>query len=309
MSVPPSSEVRHFTMERCFSHNWLASAAERAPLATLALGETVTIDTANSRNADLYPGMVVETAPKRTEGYGNPVTGPFLIDGIRAGDWLAVHIDDITVARYGYIRRGGPFLNRPRIVLEVADGRVRFPGGVSVPARPMIGVIGVIPTADSADPGPHGGNMDTVDIKAGSVFHVRAQRDGGWFVVGDCHGIQGEGEITCTGLEIDATVRLRVERSPGFPCQNPVIETADEWQTMHSHVEWADAVRGAFAEMVELVRHRWGLSDEDANVLVGTVAHVKNSSIWGVGGLCLGLAPYMATVRMGLTKDILRQPA
>jgi hypothetical protein len=33
---------------------------------------------------------------------------------------------------------------------------------------------------------------------------------------------------------------------------------------------------------------------------------VKNSSIWGVGGLCLGLGPYMATIRMGLTKDVLR---
>jgi acetamidase/formamidase len=133
---------------------------------------------------------------------------------------------------------------------------------------------------------------------------VRAQRDGGWFVLGDCHAIQGEGEITCTGLEIDAVVRLRVERSSGFPCQNPVVETADEWQTMASHVEWADAVRGAFAEMIELVRDRWGLSDEDANVLVGTVAHVKNSSIWGIGGLCLGLNPYMATIRLGLTKSV-----
>jgi len=53
----------------------------------------------------------------------------------------------------------------------------------------MLGVIGVIPVEDSSDPGAHGGNMDTVDVKAGSVFHVRAQRDG---------------EITCTGLEIDA---------------------------------------------------------------------------------------------------------
>lgn len=296
--------MRHFTMETCFSHNWLAAAAQREPLATLGLGETVTVETANSRNADLSPGMIVEQAVKRSEGYGNPVTGPFLVDGVRAGDWLAVHLEDIQVAQYGYIRRGGPFINRPRIVLEVRDGRVHFPGGVSLPARPMMGVIGVIPAADSADPGPHGGNMDTVDVKAGSVFHVRAQRDGGYFVVGDCHAIQGEGEITCTGLEIDSVVRLRIERSPGFPCQNPVIETADEWQTMFSHVSWPDAVRGAFAEMVEFVRDRWSLNDEDANILVGTAAHVKNSSIWGIGGLCLGLPPYMATIRMALAKDV-----
>jgi len=292
-------------MEGCFGRNWLAAAADRhPPLATLALGETVEVETANSRNIDLRPGVVVETAPKRTEGYGNPVTGPFLVEGIRAGDWVAVHLEEIGAARYGYIRRGGPFLNRSRIVLEVRDGRVLFPGGVSVPARPMLGVIGVIPAADSSDPGPHGGNMDTVDVRAGSVFHVRAQRDGGWLVLGDAHGIQGEGEITCTGLEIDAITRLRVERSPGFPCQNPVIETADEWQTMATHAVWADAVRGAFAEMVELLRGRWGLSDEDANVLVGTAAHVKNSSIWGVGGLCLGVGPYAATVRVGLTTAV-----
>ena len=75
---------------------------------------------------------------------------------------------------------------------------------------------------------------------------------------------------------------------------------------MATHPVWADAVRGAFAEMVELVRDRWGLSDEDANVLVGTAAHVKNSSIWGVGGLCLGVGPYAATVRVGLSKAVER---
>ncbi len=75
---------------------------------------------------------------------------------------------------------------------------------------------------------------------------------------------------------------------------------------MGTSVVWADAVRVAFAEMVELVRERYGLSDEDANVLVGTVAHVKHSSIWGVGGLCLGLGPGPATVRVGLTKDVAR---
>ena len=122
MTPRGESGVRHFTMERCFSHNWLAAAAEHAPLATLALGETVTIDTANSRNADLFPGMVVETAPKRSEGYGNPVTGPFLIEGVKAGDWIAVHLEEIALARFGYIRRGGPFINRSRIVLEVAAG-------------------------------------------------------------------------------------------------------------------------------------------------------------------------------------------
>lgn len=98
-------------------------------------------------------------------------------------------------------------------------------------------------------------------------------------------------------------MRLRIERSPGFPCHNPVVETPDEWQTMASHVVWADAVRDAFAKMVELARDRWELSDEEANVLVGTVAHVKNSSIWGIGGLCLGLSPSMATIRLGLTKE------
>lgn len=299
--------MRHFTWEKCFSKNWLASAAEEhEPLATLALGETVKIDTVNPRNLELVPGMAIEGAQSRTAATGNPVTGPFLIEGIRAGDWIAVHLEDIQAARYGYIMRAGPFLNRSRIVLEVKDGKVYFPGNVSVPARPMVGVIGVIPREDSADPGPHGGNMDTVDIKAGSIFHVRAQRDGAWFVLGDCHAVQGEGEIMCSGVEVDATVQLRIEKSPGFPCQNPVIETPEEWQTMATHPVWADAVRIAYAEMVELVRERWGLSDEEANVLVGIVAHVKNSSIWGVGGLCLGIGPGPATVRMGLTKDARR---
>ena len=79
---------------------------------------------------------------------------------------------------------------------------------------------------------------------------------------------------------------------------------ADEWQTMGTSPVWAGAARIAFAEMVELVRDRHGLSDEDANVLVGTVAHVKGSSIWGVGEFRLDLGP--ATAHLGLTKDVAR---
>lgn len=301
--------MRHFTRESCFGRPWLAAAAQRKPLGTIKLGEPVTVETSCSWNCDLRPDLPVEQTPKRGETCHNPVTGPFVIEGVRAGDWIAVHIEDIQVARYGYARRGGPFVNRSRRVIEVRDGRVHFPGGVSVPARPMIGVIGVIPEEDSTDPGAHGGNLDIPEMRAGAIFHVRAQREGGLFVMGDCHAVQGEGEITGTGVEIDAVSCLHFERSPNLPCQNPVLETATDWQTIGFNLQWADAVRSAFFEMIELVRQQYGLSDDEANLLVGTVADVKNCCIAGIYDLAAGRGPGMAIVRVSLPKDVLKARA
>ena len=64
-----------------------------------------------------------------------------IIEDIKPGDWVAIHILDLQVGPYGYYNNGGPFRGGLRSVAPVRDGLVYFPPDFVVPARPMIGVI------------------------------------------------------------------------------------------------------------------------------------------------------------------------
>lgn len=72
---------------------------------TLMLGETVIIETPGVRDADYEMGVVPELAPRRNSRPG----GPFFIEGVEPGDWLAIHIIAIEMPDYGFVNNGGPW--------------------------------------------------------------------------------------------------------------------------------------------------------------------------------------------------------
>lgn len=45
--------------------------------------------------------------------------------------------------------------------------------------------------------------------------------------IGDTHAYQGDGELTGTGVGIDTTVTVKIERGPDFPNGGVVVETAE----------------------------------------------------------------------------------
>lgn len=234
---------------------------------TLALGETVIIETPVQRDGDLRPGVIPELEPPRGSRHG----GPFLIEGIMPGDWVAIHLLAIEVGAYGYVNNGGPFRGHLRSVVAIEDGMVHFPPDLSVPIKPMIGVIQLESVQQHPCPWNHGGNLDYNSICAGSIVYIRAQRPGGYLFIDDAHARMGDGELTGTGVEVDAAVTLKVERAPGFPTGGPVVESAEAYYTSGMGATWEDALRIAWTDMVALVCHLYGTSAEHANLLVGTL--------------------------------------
>lgn len=279
---------------------------------TLNLEETVVIETVGGADGDLKPGVV----PEMTTPRGSRPGGPFLIEGIQPGDWVAVEIIAIEVGPYGYYNNGGPFRGSLRSVAPVKDGFVHFPPDFVVPARPMIGVIQLAPATgqpsypDVPYPWNHGGNMDFNSVRAGSTVHICAQRPGGLLFLGDVHARMSDGELNGTGVEIDSAVTLRVDRSPGFPCAGPVVETADEFLTAGFGHTWEDALRIAWTEMVTLVAHRWNTSIDHANLVVGTIADARPG--YSAGTLNSRGFPQSnayATVQLAITKELRRTGA
>ena len=279
--------MRHFTRTPYYSGP--DDPARGEIIGTLTPGETVVIETVGGHDQDyeaigrLNTGDVMEVRPPR---YSRP-GGPFLIEGIRAGEWVAIEIIDIEVGPYGFYRNGGPLWASLRYVAPVRDGLVHFPPDFTVPVRPMIGYV----TLESVAPHEidHGGNMDFNSVQAGSTLHIRAQKDGGLMMLGDVHARMGDGELTGTGVEIDSAVTLRVDRSPGFPTGSPVVEktrvveNGEEWLTSGQGIDWEEALKIAWFDMVGLIADRYDTTTEWANLIVGTIADARPG--YSAGGL------------------------
>ncbi len=233
---------------------------------TLKLGETVIIETPGGADGDLYPGVV----PELTEPRGSRGGGPFLIEDIKAGDWVSLEIIDVEVGPYGYYNNGGPFRGSLRSVAPVRDGLLHFPPDFVVPCREMIGVIQLEQATNNYS--ASGGNMDYNSICAGSTVYIRAQRDGGLLTLGDVHARMGDGELTATGVEIDSAITLKIDRVPGFPTNGIVVETADAWFSSGVAANWEEALKLAWTDMVVLLCHLYDTNAEHANLIVGTIA-------------------------------------
>ncbi|MCE2435929.1 MAG: acetamidase/formamidase family protein [Candidatus Latescibacteria bacterium] len=136
----------------------------------------------------------------------------------------------------------------------------------------------------------HGGNMDFNAIQPGSTVHIRAQKPGGLLSLGDVHARMGDGELTGAGVEIDAAVTIKVDRSPGFPNSSPVVETttvveaAEEYLTSARAAEWGEALRLAWLEMVALIIDRYDTTYEYANMIVGTIGDARPGFATGYMG-------------------------
>lgn len=237
---------------------------------TLKLGETVSIEIPGGADADLKPGVVPD--PNMTKPRGSRRGGPFAIEGIRAGDWVAIRILSVEPGPYGYYNNYGPFRGPLRMVAPVKDGLLHFPPDFVVPVRPMIGTI-YLQSASAVQSAAwdHGGNLDVNSVRAGSIVYIRAQVDEGMLTITDTHAYQGDGELTGTGVEIDTTVVIQVDRGREFPTGGVVVETAEKWFTFGIGADWEEAIKIAWSEMVGLVAYLHSTTTEHANRIVGTI--------------------------------------
>jgi acetamidase/formamidase len=200
------------------------------PALTVESGDTLVTETIDANGWD--------KAGNQVAGGPNPMNGPIAIAGAEPGDSLKVEILDMTPNRPTGWTRAALAQNvvDPSFVTKLPDrDRVEWlidhnartvrlenpPAALRdlvLPLAPMIGCFGVAPavgqaisTATSAE---HGGNMDYRRFGPGATVWFPVAVKGALFFLGDCHAIQGDGEIVGTGVETsyDVTVRLTIEK-------------------------------------------------------------------------------------------------
>ncbi len=218
----------------------------------------------------------------------NPATGPIYIEGAEIGDTLKVEIIDIALPDKGVMivapNEGvlGDFVKHARTRVVKIENAICHFKNITVPAKPMIGVIGVAPSQGeypTGTPWKHGGNMDTADITVGSVLYLPVNQEGALLALGDCHAAMGDGEVCVTGCEIRSKVRLRTSLVKGVAIEWPIVESQNSWAIVASGDTVEEAVKEATHCAVGYLSRGLNLDWEDAYMLASLVVDIKISQI------------------------------
>jgi len=259
------------------------------PVLTIASGDTVQVQCVSGRPEVLPPpgtGMEVPAALSAilasTAGRpipGHIVTGPIAIAGAMPGDMLEVRIEAIEPgANWGYNAIAPLMGTLPEdfhervlmhIPVDAASGTCRLPWGTELKLAPFFGVMGVAPppafgTIMSKEPRLHGGNMDNKELVAGSTLFLPVWVPGANFSVGDGHGVQGNGEVCVTALEMCLNGRLTFVLHKGTGLKLPRAETPTHFISMGMHEDLDQAMKTALREMIAFICARSNLSREQA---------------------------------------------
>jgi amidase len=263
------------------------------PRLRIETGETIAVET-----EDAFSGQIRTNADRRdksTMPYSNPQTGPIAVTGAEPGDALAVTIESIAprdgqcVTRTGEAGMLAPWLGSDcphgTHVCPIRDGLIQWSDTLTIPYRPMLGCIGTAPAWGSpttVPAGPHGGNMDIVEVCPGNTIYLPVFVPDALLYLGDAHAAMGHGELSASGLEMPAesviTVNLvKRKRLPG-----PRIETSDAIMTVVSGAPMERSAAQAFAQLILWLEADYGWDRWRAYDLL---THVAEMSIgyYGIG--------------------------
>ena len=261
-----------------------------APVLRVQSGDTIVTTTVDARGQGAAGESITEP--------GNPMTGPFYVEGAEPGDTLVVRLDKLTPNRStGWTRKMvAPNVVDPEYVTQLpwttrledglaiwnidnAAGTVTLAdtttslGTFSLPLAPMVGCFGVAPargeaisTATSAQ---HGGNMDYRGFVEGVTVYFPVLTEGALFHIGDGHALQGDGEIVGTGIEISFDVQVTLSVQKGKRIGWPRGENADYIFTVGNARPLDQCVQHATTEMLRWLQSDYGLDPVGAHILMG----------------------------------------
>lgn len=255
---------------------------QAAPILRVAPGERFRVEARSL----LTDGLFEQTDDYTTLGI--PVTGPIEIDGVLPGDLVRIDVHEIHLADRGAMvtmpGRGGfgEPLRMDGHIVPIRDGFAEFEEGVRIPIRPMIGKLGFAPydhSPSSSTVGRYGGNMDCRDIIAGSSVFLTAQLSGGRLYAGDLHAVQGDGECSLTGVEMEGAVELSCQIVRPAPVRGPVVFAEDRMIVLGDGEDLDEAATVALDETMTIIQADRGWTRERTAMFLSAAADVAVSQL------------------------------
>jgi acetamidase/formamidase len=267
-----------------------------APVLTVDPGAVIACET-----HDAFEGKILHETDKPSEilnfPYLNPQNGPIYVNGAEKGDCLAVLIRSIVprgpqpagttclIPEFGGLVATGAtaMLNKPlpekvRKLEVTVEGGVKWSERITLPYEPFIGTIGTSPEIEAISslvPDYYGGNMDLPDVAPGSIVYLPVNAPGALLYLGDCHAIQGDGELCGVALEHPTVTTVQVDLIKGWTIAWPRLETAEFLMTIGSARPMEDAARIAYRELIRWMVAEYGFDELDAYLLLTQCGKVR----------------------------------
>jgi acetamidase/formamidase len=297
--------LHEIPLDRATLHGHFSRELE--PVLTVESGDAVAF---SCLNAGWWDGSRERFEPRDPElDAGHALVGPIEVRGARAGQTLAVGIEEVRIGSWGITDAGGwstPLNAR----LGVADGETfvldweldadaalgRDQEGRTVTLAPFLGVIGMPPDEPgvhpTGPPRPCGGNIDCKELVASTTLFLPIAVDGALVSAGDGHAAQGDGEVSQLAIEAPVErARLTLTVRDDLPLTTPAAWTPEAWLTFGFDEDLDEAAALAIDAMLELMGREHGLERREALALASVVVDLRiTQMVNGVRGVHARLA-------------------
>lgn len=272
------------------------------PALTIEPGDVVHCWTQEVTNGQVTPDSDAQVLTQIDFDQLYPLAGPIYVKGAEPGDALVVEILSLKPDDWGWngILPGLGLLSEdfpdPYIRhWDLSDGQTtRLGEDIIIPLQPFCGTMGVT-TAEPGEhfvlpPGNFGGNMDIRHLNAGCTLYLPVEVPGALFAAGDCHAVQGDGEVCVTGIECPMSFSLRFGLNKGANLPSPQFLVKGTPITRHDDGSGYYATTGvgpdlmedtqnAVRRMIDWLGKEYGLSPEDAYCLCSVAGDLKISEV------------------------------
>ena len=270
-------------------------SAAHVPAAKVQSGEVFTVET-NDRFRDWNDGTSWPMEQLTV------MTGPVFVEGAKPGQVLKIDILDIrptqgfgyvvAIPKYGVFKDGLTEFRKKIVPIE--GTHIRFNERITLPYKPMVGKIGVVPQGDplpSNASGPFGGTMTNLQVGPGASVYLPVFVEGGLLTIEDVHAAMGDGEAAGSAVEMAAEVTLRCEVEKELRLTRPLVVTRAEAMTGGEGETVEAAAKVALNGLAALLMERAGVDFTEAAMLVSVAADVRLSYVGGAPYLVRAVIP------------------
>jgi amidase len=269
-------------------------SSQPAPVLRIQPGDTVHSNSVDAVGFDQHGDVVTQR--------GNPLTGPFFIEGAAPGSILAVTLLNVSLNRNyattlnALIPKVLPKsiakktwrsakLVRWQLDLVTQTGKPLDTGThlqkLEIPLHPFLGCVGVAPDSDkgigTGASGPYGGNLDFMYCTTGTTVYLPVFHQGALLYLGDGHAAQGDGELNGDALEtsMNFSFTVRVLEKKDFPLQTPMMENADYLMFFGIESSLDKSLKVATECLSNWLQSQYQLSLKETSQVIGPVVQYR----------------------------------
>lgn len=293
--VMPNGPPRTHQFTPTKFYNYFSSTYE--PVLHVAPGDTI-------ETWSVDAGGVDASGKRRSPG-GNPLTGPFFVDGAWPGDTLVVKLNRVRLTRdsavsgdqivpsalgpryYRDLKFDEKFSSEWTLDRAAGVARLAKPSehlkNYTVTLKPMLGCIAVAPPQEmsfrSGYLGSWGGNMDFSQLGEGATVYLPVLHPGALLFLGDGHAAQGDGELTGDALETSMEFSVTVELVKGKTVPQPRAENAQFRMASGIANSLQEALQQATTNLSRWLADDYQLTPNEVAIVLGTAMQYQIAEV------------------------------